>query len=177
MAITLSRIDLTLPIIAAMYVTEWWGPWLAVLIFIVAAITDYYDGYYARKYNAVSNLGKFMDPVADKILTTSVMVILLLQNVIDPWMVILVVARDNVIGGVRAAAAADQLILDAKPMGKGKAALQMIALPMTMIPDAPFVGDKLRVVGYGLLWVSTALSLWSGYDYVKLFLQTRREKA
>jgi CDP-diacylglycerol--glycerol-3-phosphate 3-phosphatidyltransferase len=71
------------------------GRWAAAICFIIASITDYYDGYYARKLNAVSNLGKFLDPVADKILVTSVLILLLQQKSVDPWMIILFVTRHN----------------------------------------------------------------------------------
>ena len=75
------------------------------------SITDYYDGYFARKYNAISNMGKFMDPVADKILVSSTLVMLLFLNRIDPYMVILILTRDTYIGGLRAIAAADQFVI------------------------------------------------------------------
>jgi CDP-diacylglycerol--glycerol-3-phosphate 3-phosphatidyltransferase len=142
------------------------GRWLAALCFIVASITDYYDGYYARKLNAVSNLGKFLDPVADKILVTSVLIILLQQNAVDPWMIILFVTRDTIIGGVRAAAAADGVILSAQSAGKWKAALQMIAIPMIILHDLHPQFQNTRI-GYGLLWLSVLFSLKSGFDYMK----------
>ncbi len=162
--LTTSRIFLVIP--TAVFLT--WqsdvGRWAAAIFFIVAAITDYYDGYYARKLNAVSNLGKFLDPVADKILVSSILIILLHQDMIDPWMVILFVARDTIIGGVRAAAAADGLVLAAQSAGKWKAALQFIAIPMLILndfhPDLPN-----QKIGYGLLWLSVLLSVKSGFDY------------
>src|SRR3989344_8702430 len=156
--LTISRIILVVPTIYFMTWDTNWGRAFATFLFIVASITDYYDGYYARKLNAVSNLGKFLDPVADKILVSSVLILLLQNNAVDPLMIILFVARDTIIGGVRAAAAADGIVIDAQSTGKWKAALQMIAIPMLLLNDLhPNIPN--RQIGYGLLWLSVLLSL------------------
>lgn len=136
----------------------------AALLFIVASITDYFDGHYARKYNAVSNMGKFMDPIADKILVTSILVALVPTGRIDPWMVIIILARDTLIGGLRSVAAADQIIIAAKPAGKWKTALQMVAIP-AMIIGVDFVGFPLVKIGFWVLWISVILSITSGLEY------------
>lgn len=162
--LTLSRIFLVLPTAYFLYLQTDIGKWMAAIIFMIASITDYYDGYYARKLNSVSNLGKFLDPVADKILVSSILIILLQQKSVDPWMIILFVARDTIIGGVRAAAAADGLVLSAKSAGKWKAGLQMIAIPMIILYDLHPHFQNNRI-GYGLLWLSVLLSLKSGFDY------------
>lgn len=162
--LTLSRIVLVVPTAFFLSMNSDTGRWLATICFMIASITDYYDGYFARKLNAVSNLGKFLDPVADKILVSSVLILLLQMNAVDPWMVILFVARDTIVGGVRAAAAADGVILSAQSAGKWKAALQMLAIPMLILNDLhpQFQNTK---IGYGLLWLSVLLSLKSGFDY------------
>lgn len=172
--LTSSRILLVIP--TAVFLT--WqtdqGRWLAAGLFIIAAITDYYDGYYARKLNAVSNLGKFLDPVADKILVSSILIVLLHQEVIDPYMVILFVARDTIVGGVRAAAAADGLVLAAQAAGKWKAALQFIAIPMLILNEFhPLIPNQ--EIGYGLLWLSVLLSVKSGFDYCYSYYQARQQ--
>ena len=166
--LTLSRIILVAPTALFLYMDNNLGRLLSAICFIIASVTDYYDGYYARKLNAVSNLGKFLDPVADKILVSSVLILLLQNNVVDPLMIILFVARDTIIGGVRAAAAADGIVIDAQSTGKWKAALQMIAIPMLLLNDLhPNIPN--RQIGYGLLWLSVLLSLKSGYDYCKAY--------
>lgn len=162
--LTLSRIVLVIPTAFFMSWNDNLGRWIATLLFVVASITDYYDGYYARKLNAVSNLGKFLDPVADKILVSCILILLLRQQTIDPWMVILFVARDTIVGGVRAAAAADGIVIDAQTTGKWKAAMQMMAIPLLILHDLhPNLPN--RNIGYGLLWLSVLLSLKSGFDY------------
>ena len=166
--LTISRIILVLPIAYLMSLNSTAGRVAATILFVVASITDYYDGYFARKWNAVSNLGKFLDPVADKILVSSVLILLLIQGLIDPWMVILFVARDTIIGGVRAAAAANGVVIDAQTTGKWKAALQMIAIPLIILNDLHSSFPN-RNIGYGLLWLSVLLSLKSGFDYCMVY--------
>ncbi|MGE5087015.1 MAG: CDP-diacylglycerol--glycerol-3-phosphate 3-phosphatidyltransferase [Bacillota bacterium] len=174
MRITMSRIFMVPVIVAAMWPNTL--PWniVAAACFILASTTDYFDGYYARKYGSVSNFGKFMDPIADKILVTSVLAMLLSLGKIDAWMVIIILARDNFIGGIRSVAAADQIIIDAKPAGKWKTAMQMVAIPIVIIgnmdPWIPYL-DK---VGYGVLWVSVILSITSGIEYYVGYLKSRK---
>lgn len=175
--LTMARVFATVPVaLLLLYRNNYPGyyfDWIAVLIFIAASITDYYDGYFARKYNAVTNLGKFLDPVADKILVMTILVILLQQQLVDPWMVILFMTRDTLIGGIRAAASADGLIIPAQTTGKWKAALQMIAVPLMMVNEIhPYFPNQ--KIGYGLLWFSVLLSLLSGWDYFKLYLDEKK---
>lgn len=150
--------------------------WTALFFFVVASVTDYFDGYFARKYNAVSNLGKFMDPVADKILVTSIMVMLLWLGRIDPWMVIVIMVRDTLVGGIRSVAAADGIVIAAKAAGKWKTALQMGALPALMINELPGLENfPLHKVAYGLLWFSVILSITSGYEYIAGYFKVIKE--
>lgn len=172
--ITLSRI-FAVPIIAAMMWpnTLAWNV-TAAIFFMLASITDYYDGYYARKYDAVSNFGKFMDPIADKILVTSVLAMLLALGKIDVWMMIIILARDNFIGGIRSVAAADQIIIAAKPAGKWKTAMQMIAIPIVIIGNMDPYLPYLDKIGYGVLWISVVLSITSGIEYYVGYLKSRK---
>lgn len=153
-----------------------WG-WVAALLFVAASMTDFLDGHFARKYNAISNMGKFMDPIADKILVASVLIMLLPSHRVDPILVLLLLSRDILIGGIRAVAAADQVVIDAKATGKWKTGLQMISIPMILLHDES-VGTAIYRAGYIILWVSVVLSVISGYQYVRLYLDQRKpEKA
>lgn len=163
--LTLSRIYLVPVIIFCLWQKEFSWSVAGSAIFILASITDYYDGFFARKFNAVTNMGKFMDPMADKILVTSLLTYLIPAGVIDPYMVIILMARDTYIGGIRAVAAADNVIIDAKSGGKWKTALQMIAIPAVMIGPWPAPFEIIVKIGYGLLWVSVILSITSGIQY------------
>lgn len=172
--ITMSRIFMVPIIVALMWPDTLLWNIAAAAAFLLASVTDYYDGYYARKYNAVSSFGKFMDPIADKILVTSILAMLLAEGKIDALMVIVILARDNFIGGIRSVAAADQIIIAAKPAGKWKTAMQMVAIPIVIIgnmdPYIPYI-DK---VGYGVLWVSVILSITSGVEYYFGYLKSRK---
>lgn len=200
-ALTLSRIAVT-PIILALLIPNRLSlNILAALLFMAASITDYFDGYYARKLNLVSNLGKFLDPIADKILVSALLIYLVSKGTIDPWMVILFVTRDTLVGGIRSIAAAENLIIDAKATGKWKAALQMIALPLVMLGPIPwdvhnrislevldrvnaFGGPQVNAenlllfpnqfLGWSLLWLSVILSLKSGYDYFMGYIDSKK---
>jgi CDP-diacylglycerol--glycerol-3-phosphate 3-phosphatidyltransferase len=174
MQITMSRI-LLVPVIVALLVPQTLGlNVVAAGLFILASITDYYDGYFARKYNAVSNLGKFMDPIADKILVTSILVMLIPYDRIDPYMVIVILTRDTLISGLRSVAAADQIIIAAQASGKWKTALQMVAIPAVIIGEN-WAGLPFDKIGYWVLWISTCLSVSSGIQYVLGYLKSRQK--
>lgn len=176
MWVTLSRIALVPFILLCMLPNAFWWNVAAAVLFMMASSTDYYDGYFARKYNAISNMGKFMDPVADKILVSSVLVMMAYFQQIDPWMVIVILARDTFISGVRSVAAADGVIIAAKPAGKWKTALQMVAIPGVMIGEIPGYLPYLDKISYLVLWVSVVLSISSGVEYFLAYSQGRKTK-
>jgi CDP-diacylglycerol--glycerol-3-phosphate 3-phosphatidyltransferase len=170
--ITWFRIWMTIPIVACLYPDKTFWNIIAAILFIISSISDYFDGYFARKYNAISNMGKFLDPLADKILVTSILVMLIPTNKIDPLMVIAILTRDIFISGIRSIAAADGIIIAAKPTGKWKTALQMVAIPAVMIDDRVF-GISFDLVGYWVLWLSVVLSITSGVQYYLGYLKGR----
>ncbi len=184
MQLSMSRVYIVPPLILLMLPQTLAYNFTAAAVFILASITDYYDGYFARKYNAVSNLGKFIDPVTDKILVTSVLIILLSQGKVDPYLVIILLIRDTFIGGIRSAAAADQIVIAAKASGKWKTGLQMSAIPAIMFSDyhlTSYCCSNLSAsdwrsylillgwLGYFILWFSVVLSLISGFEYFQIF--------
>lgn len=168
----MSRVFITPLVIFFLVKNELWANATAAVIFILASITDYYDGYFARKYDAISNLGKFMDPVADKILVTSILVMLVTLNKIDPYMVIVILARDNLVSGLRSVAAADHIVIAAQAQGKWKTALQMIAIPAVMI-DEKWIGLPFDKIGYWMLWISVVLAVTSGLQYVQGYVKAK----
>ncbi len=146
----------------------------ASLVFAAASLTDYFDGYYARKWNLVSILGKFLDPITDKILVSSVLIFLVYLGKVDPYSVILLLVRDTLIGGIRSVAATQKIVIDAKPAGKWKTALQMGAIPLIILspwPEELSIFDKL---GHGLLWFSVFLSMTSGIEYYQGYLKSQK---
>lgn len=170
--LTIFRIFLTLPVCLLINKDQYTMNILAALLFIIASITDYFDGYYARKYQAISIIGQYMDPVADKILVTSVLVILAHQQLVSPWLVIIIAARDNFIGALRSAAAASQMVIAAKQTGKWKAAILMVGLPLLIAEKIPFFDWNVVWLGTTLLWISVPLSLISGWQYLMAYLES-----
>ncbi len=168
------RIVLVPVIVAGLVRGSFAGNLFAAIVFLLASITDYFDGHLARKYNTVSNLGKFMDPIADKILVTSILVLLVTQAKVDPYMVMIILARDTLIGGLRQVAAADQVIIAAQASGKWKTAMQMIAIPAVMM-GSPIGGVPIDKIGYFVLWLSTILSVTSGIQYYWGYLKAQRD--
>ncbi len=153
----------------------------AIAVFILAAVTDYVDGYLARRLGAVSDLGKLLDPLADKILVMAALVMLVAQRSdvsADPWvpawMVVLVLAREMWVTGIRGVAAARGLILAAGSSGKWKSALQMVAIVLLLLHDAsfPFMGYRIscEFLGVNCLFVSLFLSYSAALDYTFLVL-------
>ena len=162
------------PVIVAMMMPNqlFWNVFAAIL-FMVAGVSDYYDGYFARKYNVISNLGKVMDPIADKILVSSILVMLIPMGRIEPLMVVVILARDTFIGGIRSAAAADGIVIEAKATGKWKTFIQMVALPAVMIGE-PLLGIPFQIIGYWVLWGTVILSMTSGVEYYWGYLKSRK---
>lgn len=161
------------PVIVAILMSGWtFAGWAAALLFIVAALTDWLDGYFARLFQVESNMGRLMDPIADKILVLGAIVMLLSMGRVDPIMVFLFLARDIFIGGIRSVAAANNIIIAAKPFGKWKTAFQMAAIPCLLIYD-PLFGLPIADIGYYMLWVSVGFSLISGVEYTLGYYKNR----
>ncbi len=161
--LTLLRILLVPFILLCFYLPGSWGMWAAVVLFIAAAVTDTLDGRYARAHNMVTDFGKFMDPIADKLLVNSVLILLTARGKVPPAVTILFVAREFAISGLRLIAAGKGVVLAAGKLGKIKTTLQDLALPFLMVSDS---GPFFKVLGLIFLYASLVLSLWSGWDYL-----------
>jgi CDP-diacylglycerol---glycerol-3-phosphate 3-phosphatidyltransferase len=152
----------------------------AALLFAGAAITDFLDGYLARKRNLVSVLGKFLDPLADKLIVMATLVWLVPMGRIEPWVVVLLLARELSITGLRSIAASEGVVIAAGEEGKAKTALQMVGILMLMIGypyRMNFLVFDLGIVdlvhvGRWLIYVSLVYSLASAAKYVGLFATT-----
>lgn len=134
---------------------------IAVAIFIVASLTDTLDGYLARKYELVSNFGKFMDPLADKLLVCSALICLIELGQLPSWMVIIIVSREFIISGFRLIAAEQGIVIAASYWGKFKTTFQMIAV-ILMIVDLPV----LHILTVACTWIALVLTVVSLVDYI-----------
>ncbi len=132
----------------------------AFLVFAAASITDYYDGQIARKYNLVTNLGKLIDPLADKLLVISALVVLTKYGQISLWIVLLIIFRELLITGLRAIVAAEGKVIAAETLGKWKTASQMILLSVIILFPLSYKMNNI------LLLIPLILTLVSGFEYV-----------
>jgi CDP-diacylglycerol--glycerol-3-phosphate 3-phosphatidyltransferase len=148
---------------------------IASLLYLGAAVGDALDGYLARSRGQVSMLGKFLDPLADKLIVTAVLVYLVALSRVPAWVVVVIVGRDLTINGLRSIASAQGLVISASAGGKIKTALQLVAIMMLLIYFRyPVLGSGIAVdyhrVGLIVLYVSMAVSLVSAAQYFRHFL-------
>lgn len=135
--------------------------WIALVLFIVASLTDFLDGYLARSRNLVTTFGKFMDPLADKVLTISGMICLIELGRIPSWIVVIIVAREFIISGFRLVAAENGVVIAANYWGKLKTNFQM-AMIILMIMNIP----QLQLLTNIVMWIALALTLISLWTYI-----------
>lgn len=161
--LTMFRVIL-IPFFVFFMLTDYAGAasnWIALGIFIVASLTDLLDGKIARKYNLVTNFGKFMDPLADKLLVCSALICLVELCQIPSWIVIIIIAREFVISGFRLIASDNGVVIAASYWGKFKTTFQMIMVCL-MIADL----SQLSIVTEVVMWVALALTVISLVDYL-----------
>ena len=133
---------------------------IATIIFVGAAITDYFDGKIARKYNMITNLGKLIDPLADKLLVISAMVVFTKYDRLSLWIVLIIIFRELLITGLRSIVAAEGVVIAAEILGKWKTTTQMIALTiMILLPTSGLVNNILMLI-------PLILTIQSGVEYV-----------
>ena len=135
--------------------------WIALVIFVLASLTDMADGKIARKYNLITNFGKFMDPLADKLLVCSAMIALIELGRIPAWIVIVIIAREFIISGFRLVASDNGVVIAASYWGKFKTVSQM-AMVILMIADIP----QLAIVTTVVMYIALALTVISLVDYL-----------
>ena len=170
--LTFGRI-LAVPALAACFllVRDDAGRWLSLAIFSVACVTDWLDGYLARVWNQQSLLGRMLDPIADKLLVGTALMLLVYDNTIDKWTIcaaIVILCREILVSGLREFLAELNKTVKVSQLAKWKTTLQMIALGVLLAGPA---GDKIfggvSTTGTALLWVAATLTLYTGYDYLK----------
>ena len=137
--------------------------YIAVAIFILASLTDFLDGKIARKYNLVTNFGKFMDPLADKLLVCSALICLIQLGQLPAWIVIIIISREFIISGFRLVAAEGGTVIAAGIWGKYKTAITMITI-IFMIPN--FGGPTVHIIEQIMIYLSLALTVISLVDYL-----------
>jgi CDP-diacylglycerol---glycerol-3-phosphate 3-phosphatidyltransferase len=172
----IARIVATPVVIALMLVATPGLGLAAFAVFAVAAFTDYLDGLVARRRGEVSALGVFMDLTADKVLVGGVLVAMVDVGLLPTWLVATIIVRELVIAGVRQAAAAEKVVIAAKPLGKAKTATTLVGMALLLLAyDASTggpmagtgLGPTIEVVGWWTMVVATILTVVSGWDYLR----------
>lgn len=155
------------------------GFWAAAL-FGAAAVTDFIDGWLARKWGVVTVLGKFLDPLADKLIVMAALIMLIPFNRIPAWAVFVLLAREIIITGLRSIASSEGIVIDASDLGKYKTIYQMAAIPGLLLHydyywffgvQSELLHVNMHNYGIALFYISLALTLWSGFDYLHKFFR------
>ena len=164
--LTLLRIIMVPFFVAALlyqYGTDSLARWLALALFLIASFTDFLDGYIARKYHLITNFGKFMDPLADKLLVCSALICFVALQDLNPWITLVVIAREFIISGFRLVAAERGIVIAAGIWGKLKTVCQMIFIVLMLLPSNRGFLSILVVV---FMWLMLALTVISLVDYI-----------
>jgi len=136
----------------------------ALAVFILASITDHLDGHLARKYNLITDFGKFMDPLADKLMVTGAFVILIQMGRIEAWIVFVILAREFAVSGLRSLAAAQNVVIAASSFGKVKTVTQIVTICVLILNNFPFSLLNLPVDVISI-YLTLIITVWSGIDY------------
>ena len=162
--LTVARM-IIVPFLVVFLLTGWGGEanrYISLVLFVVASVTDWFDGYLARKNNLVTNFGKFMDPLADKLLVCSAMICMIDLKRLPAWFVIIIIAREFIISGFRLIAAENGIVIAANYWGKFKTASQMIMIILLILHfDGIFV-----ILEQIFIWLSLALTIISLITYI-----------
>ena len=158
------------------------GFWAAAL-FAVASATDWLDGYLARRMGIVTTFGKFLDPIADKMMVMAALIMILPFNRVPAWMVLVILGREIIITGLRGLASTEGIIIPASNLGKFKTIFQIVAILGLLLHydyrwffgiDHPYLTANMHNVGMFYLWIAVVITIWSGVDYLRKFVRVLR---
>jgi CDP-diacylglycerol--glycerol-3-phosphate 3-phosphatidyltransferase len=140
------------------------------VLFILAILTDLLDGYLARRYHQITNLGRFLDPLADKLLNLAALIMLIPMDRAAAWLVVLILGREMAVTGLRAIAASEGVVISASGLGKQKTVTQNVAIAC-LLWHYPLFGLNIHLIGVILLYAALAITYWSGLAYFKAFFR------
>jgi cardiolipin synthase len=172
--LTLSRIVIIPLVVATFFFDSPTMRWVSVIMFTAAGITDFFDGYLARRANQVSNLGRFLDPIADKLLVASVLLLIVAFGRIGPWCylaALVILLREITISGLREFLAELRVSVPVTKLAKAKTTVQMIALGFLIVGNAAPVWIPAEFIGEIGIWIAAVITLITGYDYLKTGLR------
>ena len=172
--ITMVRVGASPVLVWLLYMPGTWSPWLAAILFFVAGISDFLDGYLARRMHWESTVGQYLDPVADKLLVASMLIMLVILNQVQAWMAVAIICREIIVTGMRLMAANKNFTIPSDMAGKTKTAIQMLAIFLLLIPE-PVGGLDPRPLGKIVLWIAVLVTVWSGIGYYIRFKKSMAE--
>ena len=176
--LTFSRIAVIPLLVAAFYLDDPFGNIVACALFALAAVTDYLDGYLARAWSQQSNLGRFLDPVADKLMVAAAILMMVAFAMISGWSILaalVILCREILVSGLREFLAELRVGLPVSTLAKWKTAIQMVAITLLLLGDAGPGWLPIVALGDIALWIAAALTLITGYDYLRAGLRHMRE--
>jgi len=170
-SLTLFRIG-SIPLIALLLIffPGRWTSFAAAFIFFLAALSDGFDGYLARRRNTVSNMGKLLDPLADKLLVCTALIMLIPLGRVEAWIVAVIIAREMAVTTLRGMAVTEGVVIAASWLGKKKALAQLIATNI-LILHYPYFFINTHLLGTILIWIALVMTIWSGVDYFVRYLR------
>lgn len=168
--VTLIRVGSVPVLVGILYLKQPVWSWISGGVFVVASLTDLLDGWLARRLKKVSVLGQFLDPVADKLLVASMLIMMVTLGRAQAWLAILIICREIAVTGLRAVAASRGFSVPSDMWGKWKTVLQMLAICLLML-HYPFAGFDPHYWGRIALWVAAAITAWSGLAYFRSFIK------
>lgn len=174
--ITLVRVLFVVPIVGLLYFEGRITCFLAAILFAIASFTDFLDGHIARKENMVTSFGKFLDPLADKLLICSVLIMFTALAWTPAWVTIVIVGRELAVTGLRAMAVDEGIVIAADKYGKLKTVLQIIAI-IPLLLHYPLLGFDMHLIGNFLLYIALVLTIISGANYFFGFYKTWLENS
>ena len=167
-SLTLFRVAAVPLLIILMLSPSKWSGFFAALVFSIAAVTDYFDGYVARRFGLVSNLGKIMDPLADKLLVSSAFIMLIPHGRVPAWMICIIIGRELAVTGLRNIISEKGEDVSASMLGKWKTGFQISAI-IPLLFHYEYLGIDFHSIGMVLLWFALGVTVWSGADYFVRF--------
>ncbi len=153
---------------------------LATLLFALASITDWLDGYIARRMGVVTIFGKFLDPIADKLIVAAALIMLIPPGRAPAWMVLIILSREIIITGLRGIASSEGIVIPASDLGKFKTIFQIVAILCLLLHydyywffgnESQYLHANMHNVGMFYLWIATIVTIWSGTDYLIKFFK------
>lgn len=178
--LTLCRIAVIPPMVIILLSPSRSACFIATLLFAMASITDWLDGYLARRMEIVTVLGKFLDPIADKLMVMAALIMILPYNRAPAWMVLVILGREMIITGLRGIASNEGIVIAASRLGKYKTIFQIVAILGLLLHydyywffglENPYLYVNMHNVGIFFLWIATIITIWSGLDYLVRFFK------